>query len=60
MLSAAAEYGNYYVYYPWVFPACRVLIIVLSAAAEYGNHCVHVLYSRIGPVILGPAESAMP
>ena len=45
-------------YFPWDFPACRELI-VLSAAAGYGNYCVHVIYSRIGPVMLGPAESAI-
>ena len=34
---------------------------LLSAAVVYGNELWwYVLYSRVGPVILGPVESAMP
>ena len=37
-----------------------MLYYMLSATAVYGNEVQwYVLYSRIGPVILGPAESAM-
>ena len=44
------------------FVACTLLYYMLSAAAAvYSNELqLHVLYSSIGPVILGPAESAMP
>ena len=38
-----------------------MLYYMLSAAAVNGNELQwYVLYSRICPVILGPAESAMP
>ena len=48
------------------FIACKMLYynITLSAAADYGKFLMNCngmyLYSRVGPVILSPAESAMP
>ena len=45
------------------FVTCTVLYYVLSAAAVYGNElmvCTIAIYSKVDPVILGPAESAMP
>ena len=42
-----------------------MLYYMLSAAADYSNVlivmvCMYIIYPRVGPVILGPAESSMP
>ena len=39
---------------------CLYNIILLSAAAVYDNYNGMYLYSKIGPIILGPAERATP
>ena len=44
-----------------VFLPSTMLYYILSAAAVYGNKLYwYVLYSKIGPIMLGSAESAMP
>ena len=37
-----------------------MLYYMISAAIVYGNVYWYVLYFKVGPVILGSAESAMP
>ena len=55
-------------YFPWAFPASRVLICCLYNVTlcyqllQFSDELngMYVLYSMVGPVILHPDEMAMP